>query len=57
MCVCVFVVVAWQPKFQRPILISLSASTSGLGDRKVARVGRAATGYKLVIRPWEVALI
>ena len=41
--------VAWQPKFQRPI----SLSTSGLSDYKVARVGRPATDYKLVVRPWE----
>ena len=26
---------------------------SGLGDCKVARVGRPATDYKLVVRPWE----
>ena len=52
MCVCVCVClksVAWQPKFQRPI----SLSTSGLGDRKVARVVRPATDHKLVVRPWE----
>ena len=36
------IVVAWQPKFQRPI----SLSTSGLGDCKVARMGRPATDYK-----------
>ena len=51
-CVCVYVClysVAWQPKFQRPI----SLSTSGFGDCKVARVGRPATEYKLVVRPWE----
>ena len=51
-CVCVCVClqsVAWQPKFQR--LVSLS--TSGLGDFKVARVGRPTTDYKLVVRPWE----
>ena len=41
--------VAWQPKFQRPI----SLSTSGFGDCKVARVGRPAIEYKLVVRPWE----
>ena len=50
--VCVYVClysVAWQPKFQRPI----SLSTSGFGDCKVDRVGRPATEYKLVVRPWE----
>ena len=30
-----------------------SLSTNGLGDCKVARVGRPATDYKLVVRPWE----
>ena len=48
MCVCVWSV-AWQPKFQRPI----SLSTSSLGDYKVARVGRPATDYKIVVRSWE----
>ena len=51
-CMCVYArlySVAWQPKFQRPI----SLSTSGFGDCKVARVGRPATEYKLVVRPWE----
>ena len=31
----------------------LLAQLSGLGDCKVARVGRPATDYKLVVRPWE----
>ena len=49
-CVCVCVLaVAGQPKFQRPIHLSKSS----LGDCKVARVGRPATYYKLVFRPWE----
>ena len=47
-CVCLYSV-AWQPKFQRPI----SLSTSGFGDCEVATVGRPATEYKLVVRPWE----
>ena len=51
-CVCVCVwggggggdcsLLPWQPKFQRPV----SLSTSGLGNYKVARVGRPATDYK-----------
>ena len=35
------------PNFYRPIPLS----TSGLGDCKVARVGKPATDYKLVVRP------
>ena len=51
-CVCVCLQsVAWQPKFQRPI--SLSTRLSGLGDCKVARVGRPATDHNLVVRLWE----
>ena len=49
-CVCVCASRAWSLlKFQRPI----SLSTSALGDCKVARVGRPAIDYKLVVRPWE----
>ena len=42
MCVCLL----GSPNFKRPICLS----TSGLGNRKVARVGRPATDYKLVVR-------
>ena len=48
-CVCVFVVCCLATQFQRPI----SLRTSGLGDYKVARVGRPAADYKLVVGPWE----
>ena len=47
-CVCLQFV-AWQPEFQRPI----SHSISGVGDYKVAGVGRPAINYKIVVRPWE----
>ena len=42
-CICICSLLPWQPKL----------STSGLGDCKVARVGRPTTDYKLVVRPWE----
>ena len=45
-CVCVFVVRCLATQISK----TLSLSTSGLG---VARVGRPATDYKLVVRPWE----
>ena len=45
-CVCVFVVCCLATQI-------ISLSTSDLGDCKVARVGRPATDYKLVVRPWE----
>ena len=48
MCVCVWSV-ALQPKFQKPI----SFSTSGLGDCKVARMGRPTTDYKIAVRLGE----
>ena len=43
-CVCVCSLLLGNPNF---------LSTSGLDDCKVARVGRPATDYKLVVRPWE----
>ena len=49
-CVCVCACVAWTPIFQRPIFL---ISPSGLRDYKVARVGRPATDYKIVVIPWE----
>ena len=49
-CVCVCSLLLGNPNFKDPLL---SLSTSGLGDCKVARVGRPATDYKLVVRPWE----
>ena len=42
-CVCVWSI-AWQPKFPRLIIY---VGTSGLGEYKVARVGRPATDYKI----------
>ena len=32
---------------------SIFHSTSGLGDHKLARVGRPATDYNIVVGPWE----
>ena len=46
MCACVFVVCCLATPY-------ISLRTSGLGDCKVARVGRPTTEYKLVVRPWE----
>ena len=42
MCVCVC-----------SLLLGNPLSASGLGDCKVAMVGRHATDYKTVVRPWE----
>ena len=41
--------IAWQPKFEW--FISLAAGDRS--DHKVARVGRPATDYMLVVRLWE----
>ena len=41
--------VAWQPKLESPT----PCSTNDQGDQEVARVGRPATNYKIVVKPWE----
>ena len=40
------------PKFRRPI----SRSVGGRGDHEVARVGRPATDYEIVVSPWESSI-
>ena len=32
---------------------TISHGTSSQGDQKVARVGRPAADYKIIIKPWE----
>ena len=51
--VCSLDLLLGNPNFKDPYLI---AQLSGLGDYKVARVGRPATEYKIVVRFWTTTV-